>query len=156
MSTLKNSSFVNFMCSKLLAVSGVRLKHVWALVVVTLVFWIGIVPTVLGQCPSLTWIFTGVAAGDHFGCSVSGAGDVNNDGYDDLIVGAYGNDAVVIDEGRAYVYSGQTGGVIYTFTGESTHDGLGGSVSGAGDVNNDGYDDLIVGAMGANDGYGRA
>ncbi|MCJ7459318.1 MAG: integrin alpha, partial [candidate division Zixibacteria bacterium] len=94
------------------------------------------------------YAFTGAAAYDWFGRSVSGAGDVNNDGYDDLIVGAYGNDAGGTDAGRAYVYSGQTGALLYTFTGEAANDYFGRSVSGAGDVNKDGYDDLIVGAYG--------
>lgn len=97
------------------------------------------------DCESL-YVFTGEAANDYFGKSVSGAGDVNNDGYDDLIVGASGNDAGGNTAGRAYVYSGQTGGLLYTFTGVAEFDQFGFSVSGAGDVDNDGYADLIVGA----------
>ena len=99
-----------------------------------------------GQTGGIIWTFTGEAAGDYFGNSVSGAGDVNNDGYADLIVGAHLNDAGGGGAGRAYVYSGQTGGIIWTFTGEATGDLFGCSVSGAGDVNKDGYADLIVGA----------
>jgi hypothetical protein len=94
------------------------------------------------------YAITGEAAGDYFGRPVSGAGDVNNDGYADLIVGAYYNDAGGTDAGQAYVYYGQTGGLLYTFTGEAADDHFGWSVSGAGDVNNDGYADLIVGADG--------
>jgi hypothetical protein len=110
-----------------------------------------------GQTGALLWIFTGGAAGDHFGYSVSGAGDADNDGYDDLIVGAPDNDAGGDDAGRAYVYSGQTGGLLWTFTGQAANDYLGRSVSGAGDVNNDGHDDLIVGAPIAGGGaVGRA
>jgi hypothetical protein len=99
-----------------------------------------------GQTGALVWTFTGEAAGDHFGEGVSGAGDVNNDGYEDLIVGATGNDAGGSSAGRAYVYSGRTGALIWTFTGEATFDNFGNSVSGFGDSNNDCYDDLIVGA----------
>jgi hypothetical protein len=106
-----------------------------------------------GQTGGPLWTFTGEATGDGFGWSVSGAGDVNNDGYDDLIVGARHNDAGGTDAGRAYVYSGQTGGLLWTFTGEAAGDRLGTSVSGAGDVNNDGYSDVIVGARN-NDGGG--
>jgi len=106
-----------------------------------------------GQTGDLLWTFTGEAEQDHFGSSVSGAGDVNNDGYDDLIVGAQDNDAGGGWAGRAYVYSGQTGALLQTFTGEAELDRFGSSVSGAGDVNNDGYDDLIVGAQ-ANDAGG--
>jgi len=107
-----------------------------------------------GQTGALLHTFTGAAAGDLFGYSVSGAGDVNKDGYADLIVGAYLNAAGGTDDGRAYVYSGQTGVLLYTFTGAGAYDQLGVSVSGAGDVNNDGYADLIVGANGL--GAGRA
>jgi large repetitive protein len=101
-----------------------------------------------GQTGALLYTFTGEAANDWFGFSVSGAGDVNKDGYADLIVGAYRNDAGGNNAGRAYVYSGQAGTLLYTFTGEAAVDSFGVSVSGAGDVNNDGYADLIVGASG--------
>jgi len=51
------------------------------------------------------YAFTGEAEEDNFGVSVSGAGDVDGDGYSDLIVGAEGNDAGGTSAGRAYVYS---------------------------------------------------
>jgi len=108
--------------------------------------WAGRAYVYSGQTGGLLYTFTGEAAGDRFGISVSGAGDVNGDGYADLIVGADRNDAGGTDAGRAYVYSGQTGGLLYTFTGEAAYDYFGASVSGAGDVNGDGYDDVIVGA----------
>ena len=94
------------------------------------------------------YVFTGEDSGDHFGGSVSGAGDVNNDRYDDMIVGAYWDDAGGPKAGRAYVFSGLDGDTLYVYTGENSYDHLGVSVSGAGDVNGDGYDDLIVGADG--------
>ena len=90
--------------------------------------------------------FNGETLNDFFGRSVSGAGDVDNDGYADLIIGAVGNDVGGDGAGRAYVYSGQSGSLLYTFTGEAAGDAMGYSVSGAGDVNNDGFADLIVGA----------
>jgi hypothetical protein len=99
-----------------------------------------------GQTGGLLWTFTGEAASDRLGWSVSGAGDVDDDGHDDLIVGARYNDAGGSAAGRAYVYSGQTGGLLWTFTGEAAGDRLGTSVSEAGDVNDDGYGDVIVGA----------
>jgi len=109
-----------------------------------------------GQTGGLLWTFTGEAAGDEFGKSVSGAGDLDNDGYDDVIVGAYHNDAGGTHAGRAYVYSGQTGGLLWTFTGEAADDWPGTSVSGAGDGNDDGHADLIVGASGNDAGGSRA
>ncbi len=83
-----------------------------------------------------------------FGSSVSGAGDVNNDNYPDVIVGAAGEDAGAAGAGRAYVFSGATGDTLFTLVSPNPADcgEFGSSVSGAGDVNNDNYDDVIVGA----------
>ena len=118
-------------------VSVVRLRHVVALVVV-LVAWIGVAPSAQSQCPcNLSCTFTG-AAGDQLGYSVSRAGDVDGDGFDDVIVGAPGAD-------QAYIYSGPNCNLLCTLTG-GTGDLFGWSVSGAGDVNGDGFDDVIVGA----------
>lgn len=91
----------------------------------------------------------GLQADEHFGNSVSGAGDVNGDGYSDLIVGAPDHDNGQSNEGRAFVYHGSTLGIV-SFNSMSVEsnvgDGrLGLSVSGAGDVNGDGYSDVITG-----------
>ena len=100
-----------------------------------------------GHEGSALYIFDGGAADDYFGHSVSGAGDVNGDGYADLIVGALrDNTANGTDSGSARVLSGDDGRILYTFNGDSAFDRLGTSVSGAGDVNRDGFDDVIVGA----------
>ena len=90
--------------------------------------------------------FNGGSPSENFGGSVSDAGDVNGDGFDDLIVGAFGDDTNGIDSGSARVFSGVDGSVLYDFFGDSANDQFGFSVSGAGDVNGDGFDDLIVGA----------
>jgi hypothetical protein len=102
---------------------------------------------------------SGEAAGDNFGFAVSAAGDVNGDGFDDMIVGAMWNDAGGPDAGRAYVYFGNPAGEAVgqlTLTGKAD-DEFGRSVGFAGDVNADGYADVIVGAPGRYlDGVGRA
>ena len=88
-----------------------------------------------------------------FGYSVGPAGDVNGDGLGDIVVGAPGSDSNGTDTGRAYVYwGGPRGGFDIvsdgTLVGEMDHDALGASVAGAGDVNGDGFADVIVGAPG--------
>jgi len=100
--------------------------------------------------------FNGVASGDYLGCSVSGVGDVNNDTYSEVIVGAYGYST---STGRAYIYFGglsMDNTVDITMTGEATGNMFGISVSGADDVNNDTYSDVIVGAYGYSSNTGRA
>ncbi|HQQ75525.1 MAG TPA: FG-GAP-like repeat-containing protein [Pseudomonadales bacterium] len=89
------------------------------------------------------------AVGDVFGWSVSGLGDINNDGYSDFIVGDFLDDASKYNGGTARVFSGKTGSLIYTFNPVATLDYMGHAVAGAGDVNNDGRPDIIVGAYGA-------
>ena len=92
---------------------------------------------------------TGEAAGDKFGWPVSDAGDVNADGYGDVIVGAAANDAKGSGAGRAYVYLGgkpMDGDADVVLDGPCNNSFFGQSVSGAGDVNRDGYSDVIVGA----------
>ncbi|WP_193323708.1 MBG domain-containing protein [Marinifilum sp. N1E240] len=86
----------------------------------------------------------------YFGNSVAGIGDVNNDGFDDVMIGA---EAYVSNKGRAYIFFGGTDmdskpDVI--LTGEEINNYFGCSFAGAGDVNNDGFDDVLVGAYGYN------
>jgi hypothetical protein len=82
----------------------------------------------------------------YFGYSADNAGDLNNDGYTDLVIGAYGAN-------KAFVYYGSPGFdgasdvTIADHTGESY---FGFSADNAGDLNNDGYTDLVIGAHGAN------
>ena len=101
------------------------------------------------------FVINGEVAYDQSGYSVSNAGDVNGDGLNDLIVGAFGANS---RKGKSYVVFGKkdttaidlsaitsgTGGFV--INGESETDNSGISVSNAGDVNGDGLDDLIVGA----------
>lgn len=89
--------------------------------------------------------FTGEATEDHFGYAADVAGDFDNDGFTDYVVGAPDHDGTFIAAGRAYVFSGQTGASLFVVDGGAAGNRLGYSVSDAGDVNADGYDDVIVG-----------
>ncbi len=94
-------------------------------------------------------------SGSLFGTSVSTAGDVNRDGFEDVIVGATGYDRPY-KNGAAFTYYGSASGLsnAYAWSAEGQHedDFLGGSVSTAGDVNGDGLSDVIVGASGYENG----
>ncbi|MBK8553993.1 MAG: FG-GAP repeat protein [Ignavibacteria bacterium] len=98
----------------------------------------------------------GGAIDDVFGFSVSEAGDVNGDGFSDAIIGSYGYNSVT---GKAYIFYGglyMNNIADVTMTGETTINSFGISVSSAGDVNRDGYSDVIVGASSYNTYNGRA
>ena len=85
-----------------------------------------------------------------FGQALGTAGDVNNDGFSDVIVGARLYDVVTLNEGRVFVYAGTATGLdptpLQTFDGSQTSEEFGVAVSTAGDVNGDGFSDIIIGA----------
>ena len=95
------------------------------------------------------WSAQGEFFDDEFGTSLASAGDVNGDGYADLIVGAYAHDADA-KMGKAYVYTGSASGLGdtagWSASGLADGDQFSYSVAGAGDVNGDGYADVVVGA----------
>jgi hypothetical protein len=87
--------------------------------------------------------------GDRIGYGLGPAGDFNGDGWDDIVIGAMHNDAAGYDAGRAYIYYGGPAAdetADLAFTGFIDRDLLGRTVDGAGDLNGDGYSDLVVGA----------
>jgi len=106
----------------------------------------------ISQTPSYHW--EGEVAGAQFGNTLSSAGDVNGDGKDDFVVGTVEN--YPSTQGSAIVYYGATdpgNGLSNsgTLIGSGVNDKFAAAVSGAGDVNGDGYSDIIIGAPG----YGR-
>ena len=114
------------------------------------------------------FVLNGANARGRSGTSVSGAGDVNGDGLDDILIGAV-FDSTVVDEysGFSYVVFGKSdGGTVelsmiadtnnndgFVLNGASSGDRSGRSVSGAGDINGDGLDDILIGASAANASY---
>ena len=112
------------------------------------------------------FVINGIDAGDYSGLSVSAAGDINGDGIDDVLIGAYRGDSNASVSGESYVVFGQDDSVTpfaaslnlsaldgsngFVINGIDAGDFSGRSVSAAGDVNGDGIDDILIGAEGAN------
>jgi hypothetical protein len=107
-------------------------------------------------------VFTGKAESDQAGFAAAGAGDVNADGYADLLVGRLRNGGH-LDEGAAYLVLGSRSPASMSlaeadaqYTGEAVGDSAGYAVSSAGDVDRDGYDDILVGAIQNDDTFQNA
>lgn len=88
--------------------------------------------------------FTGEMAGEGFGIGVAGAGDVDHDGHDDLIIGSWQYAGAAASGGRAYLYSGRDGQLLKTYTCRIPGDTFGFDAVGIGDVNHDGVTDLLI------------
>ncbi len=99
-----------------------------------------------------SWTTDGNNAGAEFGYSVASAGDVNGDGFSDVVVGAVLYDEGQTNEGKVFVFCGSDTGLPaaanWTATSNQAEARMGYSVASAGDVNGDGYSDIIVGARG--------
>jgi hypothetical protein len=94
-------------------------------------------------------VLTGAAAGDQFGATIAIAGDVNSDGFSDVLVGAQKADAGGIDSGAAALYYGRDSWVSpvpVQFSGVAEGDAFGAAVARAGDLNRDGFADFVVSA----------
>ncbi len=95
--------------------------------------------------------FDGDESTEFYGSSVSGAGDANNDGFADVIIGAPGYSE---NTGRAVLFDARREEVLHEFLGENAGDRFGFSVSDAGDLTSDGFGDVVVGAPGYDEGRG--
>lgn len=107
-------------------------------------------------------VYTGLEDWDYTGYAAAGAGDVNGDGFDDILIGTWFNQPDDHNEGAAYLVLGSAtpasaslaSAVVYS--GDWFADMAGTAVSGAGDVNGGGFDDMVIGAYGNSDGGAQA
>ena len=105
-----------------------------------------------GLLETPSWTQIAEAAEISFGFAVAAAGDVNNDGYDDVIIGApeFESSSAQSNEGKVYLYLGSESGLAavpdWSYECNLPGSSCGYSLSSAGDINKDGYDDIIVGA----------
>jgi len=118
-------------------------------------------PTLPNGVDGANLILRGEIAGDQFGArAIAGAGDVNGDGFADLVVGApLNSDLFIVEQGKAYLFGGgapMDDNPEAVISGVLDNQNFGSAVSGGGDHNGDGIPDLVVGAPGYNGLNGRA
>ncbi|KAA3611547.1 MAG: hypothetical protein DWQ01_05505 [Planctomycetota bacterium] len=107
----------------------------------------GVAQVFSGADQSLLWTVTGVTASSYCGASVAGAGDLNQDGFDDFMVGApNAQPNGILGAGSVFVLSGFDGSMIFKLQGQEADANFGTSVAGPGDVDGDSIPDLVVGA----------
>ena len=93
---------------------------------------------------------TGENPGDGFGVGSAEMGDINGDGHDDVVIGAWQYAGVAQSGGKIYVHSGRDGRVLQTLTGRIPGETLGFDATGAGDIDGDGIPDLLVASSWSN------
>lgn len=87
---------------------------------------------------------TGESRGDGFGIGSADIGDIDNDGHDDLLIGAWQHRGRAISGGKVYLISGGSGVTLGTITGTVPGETLGFDATGIGDVNGDGVTDFLI------------
>ena len=99
--------------------------------------------------------FDGQSADDFFGYAVLGNLKLDSDQVSDIAVSAIGHDSGFAENGRVYTYSGSDGHLFYIVDGQTDNENMGECLASPGDINEDGYDDIVVGAPAYNAETGR-
>ena len=102
--------------------------------------------TIMRAVVGAVYTVTGEGFGDNFGWEAEDVGDVNGDGKHDFAITAPENDAGGLNAGRAYVYSGADGHLLYMVTGDQPNGQLGLSMDAVGDIDGDGVSEIAFGA----------
>lgn len=102
--------------------------------------------TLVARAQTALFDRNGDAADDQFGWALAFVGDVDADGVEDFAAGAPFDDVAASNAGMVRVYSGRTLSVLHTWRGSAANDRFGYSLAGAGDLDGDGHDDVLIGA----------
>ena len=97
-----------------------------------------------GKTGERLYALAGQAAGEGFGIGTAEAGDVDHDGHDDLIIGAWQNSVGAPSAGRVSLFSGKDGSLLRHYTGTNAGDTFGFDATTLGDVNGDGANDFLI------------